>query len=464
MERKYLEKLIEWKNNPRRKPLVVWGARQVGKSYLIKDLFADKFFENNYLRIDCSSDTIFTDFVFRNANLDNVLKFISLNYNINISKNTLLIFDEVQECLPIVSLLKQFCEQRREIPVIATGSLVRIKIKREVSKRGKFAKNKFLFPVGKINQLNVYPMTFDEFLMNYKPNLYKEIRKAFLEKHNLGDLHQIAINAFNEYIAIGGMPEVVNTYIEEVNNKNPNALNEARTILKDIYTDYLDDMSLYQASPESVIRSKAIFENIYGQLNKECKNFKCSQIEKNTKTRDMIAPIDWLTTARVASKSCELKERVTTPLVTSNESLFRLYLCDVGMYSIQSNLTSNVFASSIYGEFAGYFYENYLATELIAREYKLFYWKGKRDSELEFIIEINGRIIPFDIKKNKGSLKSLDEFRKHNKKDIAVKISSAQFGFDENNMILNIPFYYVPFFLESLQKGEINDLKISEKK
>ena len=127
----------------------------------------------------------------------------------------------------------------------------------------------------------------------------------------------------------------------------------------------------------------------------------------------MIAPIDWLTTARVALKSCELKERVTTPLVTSNESLFRLYLCDVGMYSIQSNLTSNVFASSLYGEFAGYFYENYLATELLAREYKLFYWKGKRASELEFILDIGSRIIPIDAKKNKRTGKRLINLRKN---------------------------------------------------
>lgn len=456
MERKYLCKLLEWKDNPRRKPLMVWGARQVGKSYLIKDLFADVYYKNNYIRIDCSSDTDFTEYVYKNVNLDKILKFISLNYSINITKDTLLIFDEVQECLPIVSLLKQFCEQRRDIPVIATGSLVRIKIKRQTSKRGKFANNEFLFPVGKINQLNVYPMTFDEFLMNYKPNLFDQIKETFAEKRNMGELHQLCLTTFNEYIAIGGMPEVVDTYLEETKNKNPNALNESRSILKDIYTDYLNDMDLYQASPEAVVRSKAIFENIYGQLNKECKNFKCSQIEKNSKTRDMIAPIDWLTTARVASISSELKERVTAPLVSSNESLFRLYLSDVGMYALQSNLTNNDFSASIYGEFSGYFYENYLATELVSRGYKLFYWKGKRDSELEFIIELNGRIIPFDVKKNKGSLKSLEEFRNHNKKDIAVKISSGQYGFDASNMILNIPFYYVPFFLDSLQKGEIN--------
>lgn len=458
MKRKYLSRLLEWKDNPRRKPLMVWGARQVGKSYLIKDLFAEVYYPNSYLRIDCSSDSVFTRYVFENANLDKVLKFISINYGFDVTKDTLLIFDEVQECLPVVSLLKQFCELRRDIPVIATGSLVRIKIKRQTTKRGKFAKNEFLFPVGKINQLNVFPMTFDEFLMNYKPNLYDEIKKSFLSGKDMDNLHQTCISIFNEYIAIGGMPEVIDAYIDEISQRNPNALSEARSILKDIYADYLDDMSLYQASPESVIRSKAIFENIYGQLNKENKNFKCSQIEKNSKNRDMVSPIDWLTTARVAAKSCELKEKVTSPLVTSSESLFRLYLSDVGIYALQSHLSSNDFASSIYGEFSGYFYENYLATELIARDYKLFYWKGKRDAELEFVLEVNGRIIPIDIKKGKGTLKSLEEFRNHNKKDLAVKVSSGRYGFDRENFILNIPFYYVPFFLDVLQKGEINDV------
>ncbi|MCQ2742411.1 MAG: DUF4143 domain-containing protein [Bacilli bacterium] len=431
---------------------------------MIKDLFADVYFANHYLRIDCSSDSSFTDFVFKNTDLEKVLKFISINYNIQICEETLLIFDEVQECLPIVSLLKQFCESRREIPVIATGSLVRTKIKRQTSKRGKFAKKNFLFPVGKINQLNIYPMTFDEFLMNYKPNLFQEIKDSFESGRDIGDLHQTCLSVFNEYVAIGGMPEVIDTYIDESYGKNPNALNEARSILRDIYTDYLDDMSLYQASPESVIRSKAIFENIYSQLNKESKNFKCSLIEKNSKTRDMIAPIDWLTTARVVSKSCEIKEKISVPLVSSNESLFRLYLADVGVYGLQSNLSSNEFASSLYGEFSGYFYENYLATELVARGYKLFYWKGKRDAELEFVIEMNGRLIPFDVKRNKGSLKSLDEFRNHNKKDIAVKVSSGRLGFDKDNLVLNIPFYFVPFFLDGLQKGEINESLLSDKR
>lgn len=456
MIRKYLTKLLDWNNNPRRKPLMVWGARQVGKTYLIKNLFADVYYPGHYLRIDCSSDSSFTKYALENADLEKILKFISVNYDIQVGKDTLLVFDEVQECLPVVSLLKQFCELHREIPVIATGSLVRTRIKRKTTQRGKFAKRDFLFPVGKINQLDVYPLTFDEFLMNYKPNLYDEVRSSFENGNDLGDLHQTCLSVFNEYVAIGGMPEVVEAYIEESNIKNPNALNEARSILKDIYSDYLDDMSLYQASPEAVIRSKAIFENIYVQLNKENKNFKCSNIEKNSKTRDMVAPIDWLTTARVVAKCSELKEKVSVPVVSSNESLFRLYLSDIGIYSLQSNLNSTEFAASLYGEFSGYFYENYLATELVARGFKLFYWKGKRDSELEFVVEINGRVVPFDIKKNKGSLKSLSEFRNHNKKEVAIKVSSGRYGYDKENMIINIPFYYVSFFLDTLQKGEIN--------
>ncbi len=167
-ERKYLNDLLKWKDDEDRKPLLVLGARQVGKTYLIEELFAKEYYKNNYLKIDCSNELDFVEYVFKNDNLAKVLEYIQIHYDFIPDKNHLLFFDEAQECLPIIKMMKHFCELKREIPVIVSGSLVRIKINRYAHKRGGYANKSFLFPVGKINRLIIYPLTFDEFIYNYK--------------------------------------------------------------------------------------------------------------------------------------------------------------------------------------------------------------------------------------------------------------------------------------------------------
>ena len=451
MERKYLKNLIEWKNDEDRKPLMIWGARQVGKTYLIKDIFAETYFKNKYLRIDCSDDEDFVDFVLKNNKLSKVIDYITVNYDFKLDSEHLLIIDEAQECLPIIKMMKHFCEQRRDIPLIVTGSLVRIKIRREVRKRGGYAQNKgFLFPVGKINQITIYPMTFDEFLLNYKHNTYDFLKEHYDKKIPIDkEIHEELMNIFNEYLLVGGMPEAVDIYLKNKGNKLQ-ALKKVVSKLKEIYSDYLADMDLYQASPESIIRSRLIYENIYKELNKENKNFKFVDIEEGSKGRDMINPIGWLTTANVVYQSFLLKERITLPLIKENGSLTRLYLADMGMFTYQSGINVTSFVSNKDNALSGVYYENYIAVELMSRNIKLYYWKGKRDSELEFIIEINNNVTPIDAKKTKGSLKSLEEFRIHNKKNLAIKVSNNQYGYNEENMILTLPYYYLSFFLNSL--------------
>ena len=453
MERKYLNDLVNWMNDEDKKPLLVTGARQVGKTYLIKDIFAEKYYKNKYLRIDCSDDEEFVNYVYKNNNLKKVIDFITVNYNFTLDKDHLLIIDEAQECLPIIKMMKHFCEQRRDIPLIVTGSLVRIKIQRETRKRGGFAQNKnFLFPVGKINQIYMYPMTFDEFLLNYNQNAYNYIKEHFENKIQIdSDMHSKFIDIFNEYLLVGGMPEVVNVYLKNKDNKLQ-ALKKAYSKIKEIYDDYLDDMQLYQASPESIIRSRLIFQDIFKQLNKENKNFKFAEIESGSKGRDMINPIGWLTTANIVYQSFLLKEKITLPLIKNNDSLTRLYLSDMGMFTYQSGLNATTFVTSKDNTLSGIYYENYVAIELVSRDIKLFYWKGKRDSELEFIINVDEDVIPIDAKKKKGSLNSLEEFRNHNKKNTAIKISENQFGYNDDNMILTIPYYYFSFYLNEIKK------------
>lgn len=158
-------------------------------------------------------------------------------------------------------------------------------------------------------------------------------------------------------------------------------------------------MDLYQASSESILRSRLIFRNIYAQLNKENKNFKCKLINENLKNRDLVTPIEWLVTANVVNRSFLLKGHVTSPLIESEESLYRLYLSDMGLFTYQSGLNAKNFVINKDNALSGIYYENYVSIELVARDFGLFYWKGKRNSELEFMIDINSTIVPIDAKK-----------------------------------------------------------------
>ena len=447
MERTAIAKLIKWNESARRKPLIVWGARQVGKTYLIKDIFAEKYYKKNYIYIDFKKDDDFNEFCSQTANAEKIIEYISLSKGKQITDKTLLIFDEVQECPNIISALKYFCQDFREIPVIATGSMVRIKLQRMTNKRG--GGQKFLFPVGKIDQITIYPMTFDEFLMNSNRILYNKVKAAYESKTPLDvQIHTLAMDQVYRYLLLGGMPEAVDAFIETGN------LFEAREILKTLYDNYLSDMDLYQASREAILRSRTLFSNIYRELNKESKNFSPGLIEEKSKTRDFATSIEWLTMAHVVNQSYQLKEHVTMPLIKDDDSSFRLFLGDIGMFSYQSGINAASFVSNEReNTLSGIFFENFIAGELVAKGNPLFYWKGKASSELEFIIESNNKLFPIDVKKGRGVLNSLEKFSNHNKYECAIKISSGNYGYDESKKLLTVPFYFASFVANDLAQG-----------
>ena len=452
MERNALQELLNWNTNQRKKPLIVWGARQVGKTYLIKDIFAETYYKDNYIYIDCKIEDDVREFCSKTANAGKIIEYLSLYKGRQIDKNTLLIFDEIQECPNIISSLKYFCQDYRQIPVIATGSMVRIKIQRETHKRGSSENNKFLFPVGKINQLTIYPMSFDEFLMNSNKMLFNAVKKAYENKVPLDTkIHELAMEQVYRYLLIGGMPEVVETYLEDGD------LLESREILKVLYDNYLSDMELYQASPEAVLSSRALFQNIYKELNKESKNFSPGLIAEKSRTRDYATSIQWLTMAHIINQSFQLKEHITMPLMPDNESNFRLFLGDIGMFSYQSNINAASFISSEReNTLSGIFFENFVANELIAKGHNLYYWRGKSYAELEFIIESNNKLYPIDVKKSKGTLNSLEKFANHNKFAFAIKISKNNYGYNAAQKLLTIPFYFIPFAAKDLADGTMD--------
>lgn len=449
MERNALQKLIEWKCNERKKPLIVWGARQVGKTYLVEELFAKNYYEDNYIYIDCKKEDEIRAFCSATANAEKIIEYISLRKGVQITSNTLLIFDEVQECPNIISALKYFCQDFREIPVIATGSMVRIKLQRETHKRGAKETDKFLFPVGKINQMTIYPMSFEEFLMNSNRILYNSVKRAYEEKIPLDpQIHELAMEQVYKYLLVGGMPEAVDAYIDSGN------LLESREILKALYDNYLADMELYQASQEAVLRSRLLFQNIYKELNKESKNFSPGLIEEKGKTRDFATAIQWLTMAHIVNQSFQLREHITMPLMPDSESNFRLFLGDIGMFSYQSGINAASFISNEReNTLSGIFFENFVANELTAKGHKLFYWRGRTSAELEFIVESDNKLYPIDVKKGRGTLNSLGKFSNHNKFAYAIKVSKNNYGYDAEQKLLTVPFYFIPFVAKDLADG-----------
>ena len=451
MERTALQRLVDWNGNKRKKPLIVWGARQVGKTYLILELFAKKYYPNRYVYVDCKKEDEIREFCSGTANAEKIIEYISLRKGQQINEQTLLIFDEVQECPNILSSLKYFCQDYREIPVIVTGSMVRIKLQRETHKRGAKDNGKFLFPVGKINQMTVYPMTFDEFLMNSNQMLFDTVKNAYESRQPLErQIHELVMEHVYKYLLVGGMPEAVDAYIDS------GSLLESREILKVLYDNYLADMELYQASQESVLRSRALFQNIYRELNRESKNFSPGLIEEKSKTRDYATSIQWLTMAHVVNQSFQLKEHVTMPLMPDSDSSFRLFLGDIGMFSYQSGINAASFVSSEReNTLSGIFFENFVANELIAKEHKLFYWRGKSSAELEFIVESDNRLYPIDVKKGRGTLNSLEKFSNHNKFEYAIKVSKNNYGYDPEQKLLTIPLYFIPFAAKDLADGKM---------
>lgn len=436
MERCALQYLLKWKDDPARKPLIVWGARQVGKTYLVRDLFAERYYAGRYIYLDCRVDSALCGYCSEHVDAGSIISYIEVVHNRKIDRDVLIIFDEVQECPAVVTALKYFCQDRREIPVIATGSMVRIRLKRR--KRGLGSVDaEYLFPVGKINQLTLFPMTFEEFLLNRNSSMYEIVCAAYAGRSPLADeLHRAALGLLYEYLIIGGMPEAVDTYFKT------GSVVDARAVLTDLYSNYLSDMDLYQASPESVVRSRKIFGNIFTLLSRESKNFKSGIIERGSRTRDMNSPIDWLTEAQIVYKSALLDESVTLPLMSDNDTIFRLYLADVGMFAYQSGVNPGTFvAADSANTLSGIFYENYVADEFAAAGVPLYYWKGKNDAEFEFVAAHDGQLYPVDVKKGRGSLNSLSKFADHNAYDVAVKLSKNNFGYAPEHRILTVPLY-----------------------
>lgn len=427
MQRKIYKELINWKNNENRKPLIIQGARQVGKTYIV-NLFGGNEFPN-VVYCNFEKEQGLNDF-FTDLTPSNIIKKISVYKRKEIVEGkTLIIFDEIQACPAAITSLKYFNEEANGYHIIALGSLLGVSLNR----------NDFSFPVGKVQFLTLHPMDFEEFLLAKGEGVLIEmIKNHFKTNEPLENVfHQRALDYYKEYLYVGGMPEVIE---EHIKNNNTELV---RILQNDILDSYFNDMSKYNKQTE-IPKTKIVYKNISTQLAKENKKFKYSEIKNGARASEYENAIEWLCLSGVASQLFKL-EQIMLPLEAYRSlSDFKFYMNDVGLCVA----SQNIYYQDIIGEnklldiFKGGLVENYVFNQLINNGHKLYYWTSKGDAEVDFVLRIGDDIIPVEVKSSTNNRsKSLSVYIERYNPKYSIRISQKNFGFENN--IKSVPLYAV---------------------
>ena len=428
MKRLIEKALMQWKNSDGRKPMVLYGARQVGKTHSIME-FGTKYYTSvAYFYFDNNPDLceLFESGIRSISSL-----MVRLEAYINqtiIPGKTLIVFDEVQTCGAALSSLKLFQETTPEYHIIAVGSLLGVALNRkEVS-----------FPVGKVDELSMFPLNFEEYLMEFNPMLIALIRESFDHNTPLSEgLHNQAMELFLQYLVIGGMPEAILEYKKTAN------YTMVRAKQLSICNNYISDMNKYTDTKTQAIRNEAVYNTLPSQLAKENKKFQYAKIKSGARANDYELSLNWLEKASViikCNKVCEGKE----PLANYEDFLsFKVYMSDIGLYCAKSNNSHLSVLGRTMGDTAkGALTENYVAQQLHANGFKFYYWESNNMAELDFLLQIENKIFPIEVKSWEAvRSQSLEVFRKKYNIKIAIRVSAKNFGFE--NGIKSVPLYAV---------------------
>jgi len=428
MYREAIKKLIEWKDSTKRKPLIVNGARQVGKTWLLKE-FGKQYYEKvAYVNMDNNArmKELFTDF-----NIEKLIQGLKIESGVNIEpNNTLIILDEVQEVPNAISSLKYFNENANEYHIIVAGSLLGIVLHEGVS-----------FPVGKVDFLNMYPLSFKEYLIaigkeefaKIIENKNEEMLKVFSEEIK---------RYLREYYYVGGMPEVVNDFSI---NKDYNSVREIQnTILK----DYENDFSKHIAVKE-IQKVIEIWNNFNTQLAKENKKFVFGAIKPSARASEYENAINWLISSGLLYKVNRVNDCKIPLKGYVDYSAFKLYFLDVGLLSAKNNLDAKTLieGNNIFTEYKGSLTEQYVLQEIKANyNIDLFYWTSSSyQAEVDFLIQYKNFVIPIEVKSELNlQAKSLKSFIEKFDNEINVRTSMADYKKD--GKITNIPLYAIGNF------------------
>ncbi len=428
------EHLNSWKNNSQRKPLVVMGARQVGKTTLIQSFGKDNYEEVAYFNFELNHDL--HEFFELNKEPDRIIESLTLfrGKGIDVTK-TLIIFDEIQECPKALTSLKYFQEAETKYHLISAGSLLGITLGQQRS-----------FPVGKVEFLDLNPLTFEEYLLNTNDKLYQsyihylnektfgKIPKAFFEP---------LLSEFKTYMICGGMPEPASIFSQTKD------IGRLQKVQDEILRSYQLDFSKH-TQPINANRIQYVWNSIISQLAKENKKFIYKAVKEGARAREYEAAITWLNQAGVIHQTYNVTNP-SLPLTAYRDlSAFKIYLLDVGLLMRMSKLNPSVLlnGNELFKEFKGSFTENYVAQSLTnSLRNPPSYWTSNRTAEVDFLIEHENQIIPIEVKSGKATRsRSLAEYNKKYNPTKRVRISPL--NFDSDGAFINIPIFYCDNILE----------------
>jgi len=434
MKRDIYKQLLEWKSSGRRKPLVLRGARQVGKTYILKEFGKQEYGSVVYLNFE--ENPSLDDFFKQKLDPDSILSQLSLYLNRKIQpEKDFIIFDEIQESNNALNALKYFSENAPEYHIAAAGSLIGITLSQPRS-----------FPVGKVNILDMYPMTFPEFLDGTgKSGLRQLIEERSDYTPFPEPVHNELIELLGKYFFVGGMPEPVNIFAEKGD------LDDVRATQRDIINSYILDFSKH-ALTKDIPKLGIIWNSIPAHLARENKKFVFTAIRKSARAREYEGALQWLENAGLVYKSYQVSTAKKPLKGYMNRNNFKIFVLDVGILGAMVNLLPQILVEkdSLFKEFKGAFVENYVAQQLKSgKQIDLFYWtsEGRRKAELDFVCEIGSQILPLEAKAG------------INPKSKSLKLFDSQFSpsslcrttllnLKKDGKICNYPLYALSLFPE----------------
>lgn len=427
MKRKIEERLLTWKDKTsNRLPLIVNGARQVGKTYILRKFGTEQF--KNVVYINLETNLAVASYFSDNIAPERLLRYLEASTGERIIPGeTLVILDEIQSCERALTSLKYFCEETPEYHIVAAGSLLGVAINRQ----------RYSFPVGKVETITLYPLDLEEFLWaRGREVLCEEIRRAYKAMEPLPDaLHQEAIELYREYLLIGGMPACINAFL------NGGSFLDVPLVQNEILNNYVADMAKYASNADSV-KIRACYNSIPAQLAKDNKKFQYKVVQKGGSASLFGASIEWLNLAGVVLKCQRINQAYEPISVYADLSAFKLYMGDVGLLTMKSGISQQTVLSGEGNTFMGAVTENYVAQQLTAKGHDLYYWESGSTAELDFVLQKNNQIIGVEVKKGEHvRSRSLNVFVTSYKPAYSIRLSLKNFG--EKEGLKSIPLYAI---------------------
>lgn len=427
-ERKIMKDLILWKEKESKKPLIIEGARQVGKTFIVRE-FAKRYYVDQFIEINFITNSSYQDIFSGDISFNILLEKIKILFpEVNLNQKTLLFLDEVQECSIAITALKSFINQNN-FDVIASGSLLGVHYNLVSS-----------FPVGYVERIHLYPFDFEEFLLALnQENLFKIIKRNYKNNEVVENLyHKQMLELFIKYIVIGGMPEVIKTFAT-TNDYQKVFLNQ-----QNIINDYKDDIAKYATSNEK-IKAREVFDSLPYQLAKTNKKFQYSKVKKGGRRSEYENSINWLINAGIVYKA-NLLTRLEIPLITcSKPEHFKIYLMDTGLLvSMLGKDAQQLLLMNKLGIAKGAIYENIIGSILKMNHHHLYYFERVSGLEIDFITSINQEVVAIEVKSGEN-VKSRSLQTLLNENNISSGIKLTRKNYSVNDKIKNLPLYFSMF-------------------